>query len=106
MRLRPKLTSTLPSFYCPSTTTSLSATIFGGNNASSLVNFSIANASKLSAKSFVFGNLGTEMPGFPSGGMSSIPDFLWGLPFFFGRSVYTAIEEQDTPGGKGPYVAF
>jgi hypothetical protein len=96
----------LDSFYCPSTTTSLSATIFGGNNASSLVNFSIANTSKLSSRSFVFGNLGTEMPGFPSGTTSSIPDFLWGLPFFFGRTVYTAIEEQDTPGGKGPYVAF
>jgi hypothetical protein len=46
------------------------------------------------------------MPGFPSSGTSSVPDFLWGLPFFFGRTVYTAIENKDTPGGQGPYVAF
>ena len=26
--------------------------------------------------------------------------------FFFGRSVYTAIEGRVTPGGTGPYVAF
>jgi hypothetical protein len=46
------------------------------------------------------------MPGFPSSGTTSVPDFLWGLPFFYGRTVFTAIEKQDTPGGQGPYVAF
>ena len=30
----------------------------------------------------------------------------WGLPFFFGRTVFTAIEGQTTPGGVGPYFAF
>ena len=96
----------MSSFYCPKTATSLSATVFGGNNESALVDFSIANPSKISATIFVLGNLGTEMPGFPSSGTSSMPDFLWGLPFFFGRTVFTAIEEEDTPGGQGPYVAF
>ena len=32
--------------------------------------------------------------------------FGWGLPFFFGRSVFTAFEGKSTPGGPGPYVAF
>ena len=32
--------------------------------------------------------------------------FAWGLPFFYGRNVYAAIEQQSTPGGKGPYVAY
>ena len=32
--------------------------------------------------------------------------FDWGLPFFFGRRVFTAIEAQATPAGNGPYFAF
>jgi hypothetical protein len=95
----------LSSFYCPSATKDLSATIFGGNKASAPVSFSVANASKLSQTSFVFNDLAGPMPGFPTTG-TSVPDFLWGLPFFYGRNVYTAIELQDTPSGQGPYVAF
>lgn len=95
----------LSSFYCPSATKDLSATIFGGNNAKALVNFSVANASKLSQTSFVFNDLAGPMPGFPRTS-SGVPDFLWGLPFFYGRTVYTAVEAQNTPSGQGPYVAF
>jgi hypothetical protein len=32
--------------------------------------------------------------------------FDWGLPFFYGRSVFTAIRGKDTPAGKGPYYAY
>jgi hypothetical protein len=32
--------------------------------------------------------------------------FDWGLPFFYGRSVFVAIEGQSTPGGTGPYWAY
>ena len=32
--------------------------------------------------------------------------FAWGLSFFFGRTIFTAIEGQATPGGTGPYFAF
>ncbi|MEX3824780.1 DUF3443 family protein, partial [Paraburkholderia sp. BR14262] len=32
--------------------------------------------------------------------------FGWGLPFFFGRRVFTAIALQDTPAGSGPFFAF
>jgi hypothetical protein len=32
--------------------------------------------------------------------------FDWGLPFFYGRRVATAIENQQTATGTGPYVAF
>jgi len=96
----------MSSLYCPSTTKNLSATIFGGNNASSTVNFSISNPGRISATVAALGTLGSEMPGFPSSGTTSVPDFLWGLPFFYGRTVFTAIEKQDTPGGQGPYVAF
>ncbi len=32
--------------------------------------------------------------------------FDWGLPFFFGRRVFTAIANRATPAGLGPYYAF
>jgi hypothetical protein len=32
--------------------------------------------------------------------------FDWGLPFFYGRNVYAAVEQQSTPGGSGPYIAY
>jgi hypothetical protein len=36
-----------------------------------------------------------------------LPDaFDFGVPFFFGRSVYTAFEQRSTSSGAGPYVAF
>jgi hypothetical protein len=65
------------------------------------VSFSVANADQLFAAnpSFnAFNNLAV-----PSGDTTT---FAWGLPFFFGRNVYTAIEGRSTPGGAGPYFAF
>jgi hypothetical protein len=32
--------------------------------------------------------------------------FDYGLPFFYGRSVYTAIEGRSAGGTTGPYFAF
>jgi hypothetical protein len=98
-------TTNLKDFYCPPTTTSLSATIYGNNSATALVSFSVANISTLSATSFAFNNVAGVMPGYPSTDPGAV-DVTWGLPFFYGRNVYTAIDMQDTPGGKGPYVAF
>lgn len=37
-------------------------------------------------------------------GPKSLDGFDWGLPFFYGRNVFTAIEGQSTPGGTGPYA--
>lgn len=83
-------------FYCPSSTLNLSATNQAGNGASGTVSFSVANAETLfTGNNFVFSNLGG--PG---------SDFDWGLPFFFGRNVYVAIEGKNTSGGMGPYWAY
>lgn len=87
-------------FYCPSTTENLSATNQGINGASGEVTFSVANADTLfndNATAFVFEELA---------GPNSLSGFDWGLPFFFGRNVYTAIEGKTTPGGTGPYWAY
>jgi hypothetical protein len=88
-------------FYCPSSMLSLSATNTGTNGRMSTVSFSVANAETLlsanNGSNAAFDNLaGTNPP----------PSFDWGLPFFFGRRVFTAIEGQSTPGGTGPYFAY
>ena len=48
-----------------------------------------------------FNNLGGSSG---SGPFSSFFD--WGLPFFFGRTVFVGIEGQTSPLGTGPYFAF
>jgi Protein of unknown function (DUF3443) len=86
------------SFFCPSSAVSFLATNMGLNGVSSSVGFSIANADNLSMTDFAFNDLG---------GPNVIPDsFDWGLPFFFGRNVYTAIDGQNTTAGPGPYFAY
>ncbi len=81
--------------YCPSSTQSLSATL----GSAITVNFSVANADQLiSTGNLLFSNMAGSAVGPTS--------FDWGLPFFFGRSVYFAINGSVTPYGTGPYVAF
>ena len=84
--------------YCPGSTVNFTAMNMGANGTSGSVSFSIGNADTLLANhnDFVAPNLGGPNPG----------AFDWGLPFFFGRNVYTAIEGKTTPGGTGPFVAY
>jgi hypothetical protein len=85
-------------WYCPSSAQNLSAVNKGTNGATGTINFIISNADTLmlNANDGVGANLGGPNPG----------GFDWGLPFFYGRNVYTAIEGQSTPGGNGPYWAY
>jgi hypothetical protein len=92
-------------FYCPSSTTSLNATLTGGGGASIPVTFKVANISRLSSSMCAFNNVAGEMPGFPDTDPEQL-DYIWGLSFFYGKKVFTAIEQMETPGGSGPYVAF
>jgi len=87
-------------FLCPSTTQNLSAINQGTNNATDAVNFSVANARTLLLNSplSALNNIAATNA-YPYG-------FTWGLPFFYGRNVFTAIENANTPGGVGPYVAY
>jgi Protein of unknown function (DUF3443) len=97
----PNCVGTGRGFYCPPTIQNLSATLQGPGGGSSVVSFSVANADQLFAAnpSFnAFDNLAA-----PSGDTTT---FAWGLPLFYGRTVFTAIEGRSTPGGMGPYVAF
>lgn len=85
-------------FYCPSSQDNLSATTSSGS-ASQSVSFSIANADQMFSNDAADDVL--PMLGGPFSGQ-----FDWGLPFFYGRNVFTAIDGASTPGGNGPYWAY
>jgi Protein of unknown function (DUF3443) len=87
-------------FYCPTTTETPSATNQGANGASGTFTFTVANADTLATNASIGVANGLAGPN------SIANTFDWGLPFFFGRKVYTAIDGQNTPGGVGPYWAY
>ncbi len=96
------LCSNAPQWYCPSSTRSEQArnsTLYGQT---STVDFSVANANSLfnNRSAHAYSNLAGPT------GDNQIFDF--GLPFFYGRSVITAIDGRATTNelGAGPYVAY
>lgn len=84
-------------FYCPSSPANLTATNTAGTS-SNAVNFTIDNASQLFAAN--------SAAAFPTLGGPNSGVFDWGLPFFFGRKVFVAIEGRQTPAGAGPFWAY
>ena len=88
----------LTGFYCPASTQSLSATVRLQNGSSATIDFSVGNASSLLASSsFAYNNLG--------GAVTDV-SFDWGLPFYFGRRVFSVIEGRSSAAGVGPVVAY
>ena len=88
-------------FYCPASTTTLGGTVTGGNGSTGSFSFSIANAvTVLNANPHgtAYSNIGAQI--------DSAGSFDYGLPFFYGRNVFTAIENASTPVGNGPYFGF
>jgi hypothetical protein len=88
------------SLYCPNSTLNLSATNKGFNNVSSTVKFSLGNAESMPQSSAVS----------TFGGIFDDPEdtFDFGLPFFYGRNVYTGMEgvSGGVPTDQGQYVAY
>jgi hypothetical protein len=89
-------------YYCPSSTEQLSALIEGVNGVNSAVSFNVGNATALSQSS----GGDSVMPLLAGPAFVTSTIFDWGLPFFYGRNVYAAVEQQSTPGGTGPYIAY
>ncbi|HSR06211.1 MAG TPA: DUF3443 family protein, partial [Bryobacteraceae bacterium] len=92
-----------PGFYCPAVPANLTAITTGPNpdgshtSVSANIAFSVGNASALiDSPNTAFNNLG---------GPSS-NGFDWGLPFFFGRTVFIGIEGLQSAAGTGPYWAY
>lgn len=82
-------------FYCPISNLSLSAVNLGKNGNSGTVNFGVGNADNIS-NSYAAYSLLAGVNGDSAG-------FDWGLPFFYGRNVYTGIEGSN---GTAPYFAY
>jgi hypothetical protein len=80
----------------PSPMSLISTNASATGSPSALVHFNIVGADLLS------GNVVAANIGGPSGNNN----FVYGLPFFYGRTVYTAIAGARTPGGIGPYFAY
>jgi hypothetical protein len=83
------------SFYCPATPQTLSAIVTSATGVSNVVGFTIEGLQSVSSDA-VAAPVGA--------GLSR--SFDWGLPFFFGRSVFVALSGAQTPAGAGPYWAF
>ena len=100
--LLPPCPSPNTSFYCPASTTSLSATntgAFGVPSPPISVSFQIGNFNGLTGTSNkVFSEVG--------GGGIGPTMFDWGIPFFYGRSVFVGIEGTTSSKGTGPYWAY
>ena len=91
----------LTSFYCPASAQMLTAVNQGTNGTNGSVSFTVGNARSLFASNTAataFADVAAKT--------SAGNGFDWGLPFFFGRKVFAAIESASTPAGKGPYVAY
>jgi hypothetical protein len=78
----------------------LTAVVVGNNGSASTVDFSVANWQQLLA----YAPWATSFDDIA--GVANLGDFVLGLPFFFGRNVFIAIDGQNTAGGPGPYFAY
>jgi Protein of unknown function (DUF3443) len=86
----------LQDFYCPSSPANLSATLIGANSQQAAISFQVANTlNLLQTGNAAFNNLGGQFS-----------SFVWGLPFFLGRTAYVGIEGQPSTMGTGPLLAF
>ncbi len=94
-------------FYCPGSTTPVALTTTGANGASGGVTVNVANADILFSDNpdfSAFNNLARE-----SVNASASDQFVLGLPFFFGRSVFVGIAGTKIPNNVSApngYVAF
>jgi hypothetical protein len=100
------------SFYCPGSssaisTVNLNATNQGANGNMTNVAFQIGNVVYLNTNygnNFALNNIGGPAPGF--NGLAAASYFDWGMPFFYGRTIYFAIDGKAAGGTNGPYVAY
>jgi hypothetical protein len=87
-------------FFCPTTPQTLQATNQGQNGATSTVQFEITSLSSLSDTFYASPSIGGPA------GPSTPPGIDFGLPFFYGKNVYVAIEGQPAGSATGPYYAY
>jgi hypothetical protein len=89
-------------FYCPLSPLALTATNQGQNGLTAPAPFTITDVTKLNQSYFAIDDIGGPAATIP--GLGSTFDF--GLPFFFGRTVFTAIEDMPVGSNNPPYFAY
>ena len=88
------------SFYCPATDTTVSVTIMSFDSLHSLaVTVPVNNLNEILATDAVFPGLTGTITGFPN-------SFDFGLPFFYGKSVYVAFEGTTLGTTAAPALSF
>jgi len=99
-------------FYCPNSTTSLSATNEGedaqgsASGPTSDVSFQVASLKDISPSDFAINDAAGTALSIPGFGTNGTAYFDWGVPFLYGRTVFNAIENTSAAGTMGPYYAY
>jgi hypothetical protein len=95
-------------FFCPASTQALTAVNQGQDaadnpvGASSTVNFDITSLNSINGNFYATAEIGG--PAATNATLGSYFD--WGLPFFYGKNVYTAIADKTAGTATGPFYAY
>ena len=94
-------------WYCPGPTTPFATTTEGTTGTQEAVAINAESANTLfNSNNTAFNDLTGPNPTCFVNSNTTAPCFDRGLPFFFGRYVFVAIEGRITPEGNGPYWAY
>ena len=103
--LNPCTDPSLIAFYCPGVPTPLSPLLTATNGTNASGAFELYSPLDVAGTSTVAPGLGVN-PTLVKPPLPFANSFDFGVPFFFGRTVFTAIEGRPAGGIGGPYVAF
>jgi hypothetical protein len=88
-------------FFCPTSTQNLTANVTGVNGSGGQIEFNIGNPNALFRNGInAFNDIGAALSGISQVGALDL-----GLPFFYGKTIYTGFENQTTIGPAGPFFA-
>ena len=94
-------------YYCPASSQQINPTIYGMNGGNISASFTLNNAQTLLSTMGVSVLPGVGANPTAEGLLNAYPSsFDFGLPFFYGRKIYTAIEGRTAGGVVGPYFAY
>ncbi|WP_419816713.1 DUF3443 family protein [Glacieibacterium sp.] len=103
--LAPCTDTNLVAFYCPPSPVPLSPVLTATNGTTASAAFTLYSPLNVSGAATAAPGLGVD-PTLVKPPLPFANSFDFGIPFFFGRTIYTAIEGRAAGSATGPYVAF
>ena len=103
--LTPCTDTNLVAFYCPPSPVPLSPVLTATNGTTASAAFTLYSPLNVSGAATAAPGLGVD-PTLVKPPLPFANSFDFGIPFFFGRTIYTAIEGRAAGSATGPYVAF